>query len=50
MCKNVILKNPGMLQSIPNCYKRYKMCKKVVDCYCYALEYGPYCFMTQETC
>ena len=48
MCKNAILENDGMLQSVPDQYKIHEICDKVVDNYAHALEFVRHCYKTQK--
>ena len=41
MHNRAILKDSGMLESVPNRYKTQEMCNKAVDIYAHTLEFVP---------
>ena len=46
MCEKAILEYGGILESVPDCYKKQQMCDKAVDNYPYALKFVPDCYVT----
>ena len=41
MCNKTILRNGGVIESVPGRYKAREMCNKVVDNYAHALKFVP---------